>query len=230
MMRSTALTRSPDLRRSTYFIRLCIAVLAVVAAGCDRPAVGPEETPAVVQDADHEHGHQHTHRENVAHDHDHGGFDGSHSHDHAHPHRHDGDGERLVSIGHTHHDAGVSDFHARPDEWDGESLTLTLLVDRDGGPLQPVADGPEEFEAIIGSDRNAGLTSRKVTFRPIGGQPGRYAASLADVNTEGANLVLVLVPSIMLDGERLDFSFPLPERSAAAAAAAGSDVDAEAGE
>ena len=186
-----------------------VLVATVTLAGCQPEAVSTTESPAIVSDADHEHGHPHVHGDAVAHDHDHDDFSGSHSHDHEHPHRHGDDGEELVSIGHTHHDRGVTDYHARIGPRTDDRLVVTLLVDEGGSDLKPLQDGPASFDAIIGSDRNTGLTSRTTSFQPIADGAGQYAASLGNVDLSG-DLILVVVPAIELGGERLDFSFPLP--------------------
>ena len=120
----------------------------------------------------------------------------------------------------------MTDYHARIDSFDGESLTLTLLADVGKGSLEPAADGPESFEAIVGSERNAGLSSRKATFDKADGD-GRYVASFAEFSFQPDDLILLVVPSIELGGERLDFSFPLPAANGSEAKATEAD-DSEA--
>lgn len=187
---------------------LGVLVAAAMLTGCTDDPVGPPETPAVVSDADHEHGHPHVHADDIGHDHDHDDFEGSHDHGHAHSHRHD-DGQRLVSIGHTHHSQGVTDYHARIGPSDGQTLEITLLADDGSGQLVPVAAGDDRFEAIVGSSANAGLSSRSLKFEPVVGEPGHYTASL-EMLTPTTEPSVVLVPAVKLGGERLDFSFPLP--------------------
>ena len=190
---------------------MSIAVAVFVLAGCEQTPPAQSEDPALVSEADHEHDHAHVHSGELDHDHEHDDFDGSHAHDHAHPHRHDADGTELISIGHTHHAKGVTDYHARIDSFDGDSLTLTLLASSDGGTLSPVTNGPVSFESIIGSDRNAGLAARKATFDAVPDAAGHYTAALDELGLGKAETVLVLVPAIEFGGERLDFSFPLPK-------------------
>lgn len=198
-----------------------LAAALLAFAGCDDGSPeadlpGEATSAAVISEGDHDHGHKHVHSESVGHDHDHDDFEGSHSHDHHHPHRH-GDDDSIVSIGHTHHGAGVTDFHGRVLRPKAGRLTLELLAN-DGDDLKPFADGPDGFEAIVGSDSNAGVASRKLAFKRDD-ETNAYAADLdaagqADRPRDGET-VLVVVPTIKLDGERLDFSFPLPTAGAA---------------
>lgn len=206
-----------------------LAVAALAGCGDGGPAVSDADSPALVSEADHDHGHEHVHADGIDHDHDHADFDGSHSHDHAHPHRHDDDGTELISIGHTHHSDGVTDYHARLGGFDGERLTLAVLADDGAGELQPISEGPASFGAIVGSDRNAGLASRKLEFTRQDGADGVYAASLEAIAIpEGDELMLVVVPVIELGGERLDFSFPLPKATAGTETDDESDAESDA--
>ena len=198
------------------------AVLLTTLSGC-----GDAATPVVPADAaaDFDHDHSHPHSGGIGHEHDHGDFEGDHSHGHSHAHRHAEPtrGGRIVSVGHTHHDAGVDVFHAEVLPLSGGRLVLEVLVEEDGH-MRPANVPEDSFEAIVGpTDGDDGL-ARTITFKR---QEDSLFSADAPEDLTGDAAMTVVVPRIELGGERLNFSYTVHGQAAAASPGGGDASTAE---
>lgn len=142
--------------------------------------------------------------------HDHDGDEHHHDHDHAH-HHHGGPHEgRLVEIGHTHHehDDKVTFYFAEVMPIDDGTLTFHLVSEAEGSGHEMIVFPSEEEEitAIINGQGDDALSAFEVSLAAIKdkGASG-FTAALPEA-LHGKQLTVV-VPKIVLGGERMDFSF-----------------------
>lgn len=188
-------------------------LLAALCAGCSD--AGSAVTGDMHEDFNHDHRHQHTDGDDHEHAHK-SGFRGAHSHPHTHGHRH-GDplhGGRIVSIGHTHHKAGVNHFHAEVMPLTDNTIRFHLLTETsDGDPRDyPIKD--REIVALI-SVKGQESTGTEQSCQAVGdsGQASEFTLAIPEDLTDG-NAFSVVIPKVVLDGQRQHFSFTVTREQA----------------
>ena len=189
---------------------LTLTLMLLFLAGCTEPQSDsePAVTTEMHEDFDHHHPHQHgTHHD---HEHEHGdGFEGTHSHDHSHGHRHGSPlhGGRVVSIGHSHHKDGETHFHAEVMPVADDLISFHILNEDESGESVDAQVDAKEITGLISvkGDESAG---HEVTFRVTAddGEVSVFTVTLPEELDHG-EAYLVVIPKVVLDGQRQNFSF-----------------------
>lgn len=189
---------------------LTITLMLWFIAGCTESQSNsePAVTTEMHEDFDHHHPHQHgTHHD---HEHEHGdGFEGTHSHGHSHGHRHGSPlhGGRTVSIGHSHHKDGETHFHAEVMPVADDLISFHILTEDESGESVDAQVDAKEITGLISvkGDESAG---HEVTFRVTAddGEVSVFTVTLPEELDHG-EAYLVVIPKVVLDGQRQNFSF-----------------------
>ncbi|MEM7474947.1 MAG: hypothetical protein AAF483_08140 [Planctomycetota bacterium] len=180
--------------------------LVLFAAGC-------QEDPEVSSDTQHDLGHQHKHIHGKGHDHEHEHDEfkaGAHDHSHSHGHRHGEPlfGGEIVAIGHSHHKDGEQHFHAEVLPVADGKLTMHLLTEEDGeGKSYPVKE--TEILAYMGLPEDSPTMAQEVAFKPSSEseESSEFVVEIPEYLLGKA--IEVVIPKIVLGGERLSFDFKL---------------------
>ena len=196
---------------------LACAVTVIFCSGCTER--DSRITTEMHEDFDHDHKHQHSGDDDHEHEHK-GGFKGSHAHGHSHGHRHGKSlyGGRVVSIGHTHHNDGATHFHAEVMPLIDDTIRFHVLTESDDGESK---DFPIEATEITGliSIKGSEATAREVTFTAIGegDTASEFLVEIPEFIRDG-EAFSVLIPKVVLDGNRQNFSFSVTRKPAEDAA------------
>ena len=173
-------------------IRVCL--LPAMMAGC----TDHSQTRTAELSENSTHGHQHDHSQGGSGDH-------SHSHDHSHPHRESAAGGNIVSIGHTHHNDGITHFYAEVLPMEGRRIRFTVMTENDAGKLERMALTVAEIPAIIGVEERESV-SQPVVFSAVDDSNSEFAIDVPE-DLLAEQSYLVVIPMIKIDGQRQNFSF-----------------------
>ncbi len=188
-----------------------LLMAALSCLGCTDQEAG------IVTDMHHESGHDHEHQHS-GHEQSHdGGSHGSHSHQHPHGHDHAKPlyGGSIISIGHTHHEGGITQFHAEIMPLTDGIIRFHILTDSADGGLQTCPVEVKEITALV-SITGQELTASEQTFSAGGDGEAtsesefhlEIPAAIAD-----ADEYSIVIPALKTGGHRQNFSFNVKRSS-----------------
>ncbi len=136
-----------------------------------------------------------------------------HSSGHAHSHDHENEevnalhGGRLTSIGHTHHASGEQHFFAEVMPVVDQEITIYLLTKNETGRGIEFAVDETEIPAYAASRKTVSSSAYPAVFKQQGKAPSaKFVASVPELLQDRGTLSVV-VPRILLGGQRRSFSF-----------------------
>ena len=157
--------------------------------------------------------------------------DSTHSHDHNHGHRHGKPlfGGRVVEIGHTHKSDGLVFYFAEILPEKDNTIRLYISTENEKGKSQAAAIETPTVAAYATDGKEASMFSKEMIFKRIQ-EDGEITAVLLS-GTIPTDLLTnkelsLVVPKIVLGGERLSFSIPI-KRNPAQGANHGVEIDAD---
>ena len=176
------------------------------------------------EDFDHDHAHKHSGNDDHEHDHE-DGFSGSHAHGHQHGHRHGAPlhGGRIVSIGHTHHKDGAKHFHAEVMPLDGNEVRIHLLAELDDGTSEDFPIEETSIVALISAEGQEALTEEVEFTGSERDSTAEFVMSLPE-SLSDSDAFTVVIPKLMLGGQRQDFSFKINRTAKDENSAAGNEA------
>lgn len=190
-----------------FIATLGVLGCALAHAGCDS-----FEAP-LTGDMQADSGHDHRHQHGAGHDHEHeheDGFSGRHSHSHTHGHRHGKPlyGGRVISIGHSHHRKGETHYHAEVMPVSVGRITFHVLTENNSGESEEFRVEASEIVAYVDRLDKESIGPREVVFSLPDGESGgsTFVATIPQTLLESRELSVV-VPKIVLGGQRQTFSF-----------------------
>ena len=189
---------------------LILLGVAALASGCEQTS---SEAVTTEMHEDFDHDHEHVHGAGQDHEHEHAdGHEGRHSHPHSHSHRHGEPlhGGRIVSIGHTHHQDGEAHYHAEVMPVTDGTITFHILTESVDGASRDFPVEATEVTAYVNASKGEStqpVRALETTFAAVGA-PGsaEFRSAVPEQFAQIARLSIV-VPKIVLGGERFSFSF-----------------------
>ena len=138
----------------------------------------------------------------------------SHSHDHNHEHHHAEPqfGGRIVEIGHTHNPDGLTFYLAEVLPEKNSTIRLHVSAENEKGESTAVAMETTPIAAYVTDPQDESIFSKEIVFATSKGDndvpPTLLSADIPDDLFDRKQLSLV-IPKIVLGGERLSFSFTI---------------------
>jgi hypothetical protein len=160
--------------------------------------------------------------------------DSSHSHNHNHEHHHGEPqfGGRIVEIGHTHNPDGLTFYLAEILPEKNKTIRLHVSAENENSDSTAVAMEASPIAAYVTDPEGDSIFSKEIIFATSKGNSDvpatLWSADIPDDLLDRKQLSLV-IPKVVLGGERLSFSFTIKRDPTLSApeAEAGQELETE---
>lgn len=191
------------------FTIVTIAACVVSTLGCNQQPDTTSEPITSNLDHNHDHDHKHVHGPGADHEHEHeDGHQGAHSHLHTHGHRHGKPihGGKIVSLGHTHHEKGSTNYHAEILPANEDQISFHVLVEDEEGKLKDFSADDEKVAGFVNVKKGNSLGAVEIEFERDKEDQSKFASAIPERFIKAEDLTVV-IPKIQIGSQKLDFSF-----------------------